>query len=127
VRKAFVAADLLLLPSTEEETFSLVAVEAAFTGVPCLRSNTGGATEQIVEDVTGVSFPVGDKGEFHRKLEKLAQDPIQLSRMGIAAQAHAAKRFDMRSRVKDYVALYEQAVESRQSRKRPTHPTLKPL
>lgn len=101
------AADLLLLPSAEAETFGLVVVEAALSGVPTLRSDTGGAEEQIKPGITGAIFPRDEPAAFHRACADLVGDRTRLAEMGMAAREHALTFFDEKRFVADMVETYE--------------------
>lgn len=56
----FAAADLVLVPSTCPESFSLVTLESLQVGTPVVGSAFGGIPELIDEGQTGYLFPVGD-------------------------------------------------------------------
>jgi glycosyltransferase involved in cell wall biosynthesis len=58
--RLFAAADLVLVPSTCPESFSLVTLESLQLGTPVVGSAFGGIPELILEGETGYLFPVGD-------------------------------------------------------------------
>jgi glycosyltransferase involved in cell wall biosynthesis len=60
MRHLFAAADLVLVPSTVPESFSLVTLESLQVGTPVIGSRFGGIPELIDEGETGYLFPVGD-------------------------------------------------------------------
>ncbi len=60
IRHLFAAADLVLVPSTCPESFSLVTLESLQVGTPVVGSAFGGIPELIDEGQTGYLFPVGD-------------------------------------------------------------------
>ena len=69
------------------EGFCFAAVEAMSTGIPVLRTRTGGTMSQIIEDVTGRSTPV-ERNEFVEAAAPFLADRDALRRMGHAAAAH---------------------------------------
>src|SRR5262249_23930704 len=50
----------LLVPSTWQEPYGLVLVEAALAQVPVVGSRSGGMTEALEEDTHALFFPIGD-------------------------------------------------------------------
>jgi glycosyltransferase involved in cell wall biosynthesis len=89
--RAYVAADVLVLPSDHGETWGLVVNEAMACGVPAIVSDRVGCAEDLVEDgVTGRVVPFGDVGALAAALRAFRGDPQARARMGAAARAHVA-------------------------------------
>jgi len=57
VRPFYWMADAFTLSSDKVETFSLAALEAMSTGLPCILTDVGGACEMIIEGVNGLLVP----------------------------------------------------------------------
>jgi glycosyltransferase involved in cell wall biosynthesis len=57
VRPFYWMADAFTLSSDRVETFSLAALEAMSTGLPCILTDVGGACEMIIEGVNGLLVP----------------------------------------------------------------------
>jgi glycosyltransferase involved in cell wall biosynthesis len=57
VRPFYWMADAFTLSSDRVETVSLAALEAMFTGLPCILTNIGGAREMIIEGINGLLVP----------------------------------------------------------------------
>jgi glycosyltransferase involved in cell wall biosynthesis len=65
------AADLLILPSREGETWGLVVNEALHHGLPCVVSEAVGCAPDIVEaDVTGMVFEAGSSQSLASALQR---------------------------------------------------------
>ena len=80
----------LLVPS-HSETFGLVALEGAASGVPVLASSTGGLREVVVHEETGYLMPDRDPVRWGRQLSGLlANEPLR-ARMGVIARVHARR------------------------------------
>lgn len=85
-------AQALLVPS-HSETFGLVALEGAASGVPVLASSTGGLREVVVHEETGYLMAARDPALWGRTLAGLlANEPLR-ARMGVIARIHA-RRFN---------------------------------
>ncbi len=92
----------------EQEGFGLVFLEAAAAGVPQVAGASGGATEAVVDGVTGlvVDNP-DDPGAVAEALRALLADPTRRRRMGKAARARVLESFDtgvLASRLADALA-----------------------
>jgi glycosyltransferase involved in cell wall biosynthesis len=78
------AADLLILPSYESETWGLVVNEALHHGLPCVVSNSVGcAPDLIVTGVTGYSFETGSSLSLatgiRNGIELIGRDEVRLN------------------------------------------------
>jgi glycosyltransferase involved in cell wall biosynthesis len=80
------AADLLVVPSTSEEGFGRVILEALACGTPVLASRRGGIPEALPPQVGVLVEPIGS--EIAERIRRLKNDPGE-----IAALRHAARRF----------------------------------
>ena len=91
IASAFVAADVLVLPSDHRETWGLVVNEAMAAGLPAIVSDAAGcAPDLVVEGETGYTVPLGDSTALAERLKSLAADGAQAARMGSAASRHVA-------------------------------------
>jgi glycosyltransferase involved in cell wall biosynthesis len=71
--RAYVAADVLVLPSDGRETWGLVVNEAMACGLPAIVSNAVGCAPDLIEQgKTGFTFPVGNCRELGQRLKELA-------------------------------------------------------
>lgn len=81
-------ARMVLMPS-HSETFGLIALEAAASGVPVIASAAGGLTELVVDRVTGRLMPDRDPEHWAAAITELLTDPEVADRMGRDARRHA--------------------------------------
>ena len=81
--------DLLAFPTTGQEAFGRVAVEAFSQGVPVVGSDIGGISETIVPDVNGLHVRPGDAAELHAALQRIVDDPDYYDRLSTGALASA--------------------------------------
>ena len=78
----------LLVPS-HSETYGLVALEAAASGIPVIAAAVGGLREAVVDGVTGVLLNTRDPRHWASTVSKLLADPARAARVGKAAREHA--------------------------------------
>lgn len=84
------AFDALLLPS-QYESFPYVLLEAGAHGIPMICTNTGAASEYVVNGLTGYVVPVGDVHGFADAMAIISSDPMLASTMGLAALARSSE------------------------------------
>ena len=115
VRPLLAASDVVALPSTSVETFSLAALEAMALGRPVVLSEIGGAAEMVRPEENGFLFPAHDTTALVASLAALA-DPAARERMGAAARTTVEARFSERAMVDRYEGLLQQLVLTRNQR-----------
>ena len=102
-------ADLFLLPS-QSESFGLSALEALASGTPVVGSKAGGLVEVVKEGVTGALCEVGDVDAMARASVEILSDRDRWQTMSRDAAADARARFSRDDIVRQYEALYEDAI-----------------
>ena len=103
-------ADLFLLPS-KSESFGLSALEALASGTPVVGSKAGGLVEVVKEGVTGALREVGDVDAMASASVEILSDRDRWQTMSRDAAADARVRFSRDDIVRQYEALYEDAVK----------------
>ncbi len=83
-------ASLVLVPS-HSETYGLVALEAAASGVPVIAAAAGGLREAVVDGETGVLLTSDEPAAWAAEIERLLGDSTLSDRMGAAAREHALR------------------------------------
>ena len=79
----------------EQEGFGIVFLEAAAAAVPQVAGDSGGASEAVLDGVTGLVVEApGDPGAVAEALRSLLADPTRRRRMGRAARARVREFFD---------------------------------
>ena len=104
MERVYDAADTLVTPSSYE-TFSLVAFEAAASGLPIVATPINGVKE-LIEDGRNGLLVDRDPGEIAARLNQLAADPELRRRLGHAAR-ESAVLFGRERMVREYHELYE--------------------
>ena len=93
---AYAAADCLVLPSDNGETWGLVVNEAMACGLPAIVSDQVGCGPDLVMDgTTGATFPMGNIDALARQLIEFAKDPLQLPIMGEHARERVTAQYSV--------------------------------
>lgn len=80
-------------------------LEAAAAGLPVIATDHGGASEQVIDGITGCIVGRGDCDAFASAIVKLAWDPEIRRRFGDAARRHVSENFSIQRMVDSYLAL----------------------
>ena len=86
------AMDLFVLP-TWREGFPNVVLEAAATGLPVITTESTGARDSVLPEVTGLLIPPGYPDAICEAVMKLIRDPQRRQHMGRAARAWILEHF----------------------------------
>lgn len=81
-------ATIMVVPS-HSETFGLVALEAAASGVPVIARNAGGLREAVQHGETGLLVTGDDPQIWAHEITHLLNDPARITKLGTASRAHA--------------------------------------
>ena len=92
--EAYVAADVLVLPSSERETWGLVVNEAMACGRPAIVSDAVGCAPDLIRDgETGYSYPAGDVAQLRTRIRQFLDARPDAERLGAAARRHVEGQF----------------------------------
>ena len=75
--------------ASPKEGWGLTNVEAEACGTPVVASNSPGIRESVRHGETGFLVPHGDVAALGAALDRVAQDPALVARMGVAARTFA--------------------------------------
>jgi glycosyltransferase involved in cell wall biosynthesis len=93
---------------------SRVLLEAAALGVPIAAMETGGTSDIVRHEETGLLSKTPDG--LSRDLARLVAEPALAARLGAAARAHAEHTFDQSAVIDRTVALYTDLVTRKRHR-----------
>lgn len=100
-------ADILVLPSSSMETFGMVVIEAAFCGLPTLRSDLPGASDQITHGEDGFIFPIEQPEKMFEILDQIWENRSQLPEIGQKARDRALENFTLEKMYKRFLYIYQ--------------------
>lgn len=106
VRSYLDRATLVLMPSRWEETFGLVALEAALMGRPVVATRAGALTEVVQDGATGILVDKEDATGMARAIVRLLERPEEARRMGHRARERALDVFGLDRCIDRYDELY---------------------
>jgi glycosyltransferase involved in cell wall biosynthesis len=102
-------ASVLIAPFVDEG-LGLVAAEAQLCETPPVAFASGGLTDVIENDVTGVLVTPGDVDGLAAGVGKILQDPALRERLGRAGRVAALARFSPATVAERYARIYSDAV-----------------
>ncbi|MEO5713219.1 MAG: glycosyltransferase family 4 protein [Luteolibacter sp.] len=85
------------------------SLEALAAGLPVIATDIGGASEQVIDGLTGLLVPARDVQAFAGAMIRISNDPRRES-MGIAARAHIRGHFTLERMTADYLQLFTGSV-----------------
>ena len=92
ISEAYVASDVLVLPSDGGETWGLVVNEAMSCGLPCVVSDqVGCGPDLVLSGETGFTFPLGDVEILAGRMADLASHPQEIAALGVGAQRRVSQ------------------------------------
>lgn len=109
---AYLAADIVLAPSTRPEAFGRVAAEAAAMERPVIVSDHGGGRETVIEYETGARVTPGDARALSGALRAMiGLGPTVRASMGAAGRAHVVRHFSKRGLQTATLSVYKRLLE----------------
>jgi glycosyltransferase involved in cell wall biosynthesis len=103
---------MLIFPSRGPESLSRVLLEASALGIPIAAMDTGGTTDIIEDECTGLLSTTAE--ELSQDVRRLAGDAELRNRLGAGARVRTAERFDSHLITARVEALYDDLKRSRQ-------------
>ncbi len=110
LEKEIASCTAVLVPSTEQECFGLVALEAMQRGRPVLASRYGGLTEVVSDSVNGFLLPPGNVDALAEAMILLASQPQLAVTMGKKSRTIAEEKFSLDTMVDQYETLYRRSL-----------------
>src|ERR687888_2536514 len=105
-------ADIFCAPSTGQESFGIVLLEAMAAGLPVVASDIHGYKRVVQRNVTGLLVEPKDPGAIAAALERLIAQPELRKGLGEAG-ARRAPEYDWRHVTGELVRVYENVIRRR--------------
>ncbi|MGB5052912.1 MAG: glycosyltransferase family 4 protein [Nitrospirales bacterium] len=123
IERRFDAAWVQVVPSRGAEAFGNAAAEAMMRGTAVVVSGSGGFTEYVKHEQTGLLVPPEDPATLGRALLKIVSNRDYAESLGLAARRFALKAFDQNLFLDRFEAIYEQLTRNRptESKTSPRH------
>ena len=100
------AADLIIIPSQDYESFALTAVEAMLNKLPIVATNIGGIPETVGQDGhCGFLVDPGEPNKFSEKILYIVDNPEFSKKMGANGLSRALDVFDPKKMAREYHKL----------------------
>lgn len=96
----------------DSEGLGIVILEAEAMGLPVVTSADGGATEGIVDGVTGFAFVQKDHEQLGRRLVQLLVDNDLAASMSAQARAFVLERFDIGRCTRELEAYFDEVADT---------------
>jgi glycosyltransferase involved in cell wall biosynthesis len=112
VRPLIAACNVMALVSHKVETFSIAALEAMALGKPMIMTDTGGASELVMDGENGYLYPVGDIAALEHALARL-MEPKKCAEMGLRARAVVVQKYPLGMMVERYENLLSEIGQGR--------------
>lgn len=108
----FQAAHIFVAPS-QNESFSMVTLEAMSSGLPVVASNVGGIPLLVDNGKTGLLFPYDENSLFEKHILTLLMDPILREQFGTKGREKVKYTYDWGSRAKAYDILFREQLSAK--------------
>jgi glycosyltransferase involved in cell wall biosynthesis len=96
----------VFVSASHTESFGLAIVEAMATGTAVVTTATGGATEIVRPEETGLLVPIGDVKSLADAVSGSLQDETRRIRMGTAAQQQVETEFSIERMIDENEQIY---------------------
>jgi len=116
--KFYARAALHVIPAIDEG-LGLTAVESLLCGTPVVAFESGGVTDVVINDKTGMLVTPGDVAGLARVIDSLLADPPRLERLGRQGREHALELFGTEAVARQYTNVYSAALSTARGQVRP--------
>lgn len=106
--KFYDSIDIVVVPTTNPESFGLVAIEGMLSKKPVIASNHGGLKEIVVPNKTGLLFEPNNKVELKKAIETLIASKDLITMYGEEGEKRAKLEFSLEKYINSFKALYSE-------------------
>jgi len=109
---------MLTIVASRWENQASTVLEAMIQGCPIVASDTGGTSEIIADEVTGLLARPDDNDDLCRKIMHLVNDPARARQLGENARRFVVERHSVQKLATETVNAYRQAISLAKKRKK---------
>jgi glycosyltransferase involved in cell wall biosynthesis len=103
---AYACSDVVVVPSICFDSFPRTVLEAMACGRPVIASKFGGASEAVVDNVTGYVVDPRDTGELARRIMELLKNSEKAKQFGAAGLERIKESFSQKVKVQEMFDIY---------------------
>jgi glycosyltransferase involved in cell wall biosynthesis len=103
--------DITVVPSTEKESFGLVATEAMLSKKPVIAANHGGLVEIVKHNKTGLLFEPNNAQDLAEKIDFLINNPEKIKIFGENGFKRVNKKFSTKKYVNSFREEYNKLTQ----------------
>ena len=120
LRQLYADALFVVMPLVETDFQAGITtiLEAMAMGKAVVCTRTRGQTDTIVDEVTGLYVPVGDSAAWRTAIQRLLDDPVEMTRLGAAGRERVEQTADLPV----YAKRLAEIVRPKSERVFPCHP-----
>lgn len=106
IQEIYAISDIIVIPSTEPESFGMVALEAMIAEKPVIAAGHGGILELVTNKKTGISFEPLNQDDLSRALNELIEDKSKRDEYGKNGRQKAIAEFTLGKYIHSFDQLY---------------------
>lgn len=104
--------DLLVLPTTTQEAFGRVIIEAQAAGVPVIATKVGGIVDVIENEKTGLLVPPADPLSIAEAAIRIFKDKQFATNLALRALEKVKLKYNVELMVKNTLDVYQEALNN---------------
>ena len=101
------AMDVVVVATVTPEPAALMLMEAMAVGRPVVATRTGGTSEIVIDEETGLLFGPGSADELAERVNRILGNPEMARSFGLAGRRRVETRFAREQHFSEMFALYE--------------------
>ena len=107
IKIMYAVSDIVLVPSICFDSFPRVVLEAMVSSKPIIGTCYGGASEAIIDGITGYIVNPTHLEEITKKILYLLRNPEKAKEFGKNGYKRVKEDFNLRDKINEYIAVYE--------------------
>lgn len=109
INKIYAITDIVVIPSTEPESFGMIALEAMIAKKPVLVAGHGGLLEIIEHNKSGLVFKASNEKALSQELLRLIEDSNLRKKLVLKANERVIKEFPLNKYIDSFDQIYTES------------------